>query len=553
MRKNLASLLQKGNLKPKERMLLLVHDIVKQEREGKGILSEADKHALSEGWKPKDNSEVREYNSYQEAWKTAVFAEMNALTTYLEASNGFLRASKFIGYALQKKSPLFSEKEEESTLKDSLAQRVISRILKKEEEPQALEIILNYLGQELDYLIYSYAFELADDELKQDLIALYPDAKTERGYFTQEETLYNFYKNKSELSQEEKERLTEIILDEAYNKHFKDWRFDSYFASLPLFELLGKWAFYYKQMPEKAEEFAKHLEKDKYNSESEEVRDLFNSIKKELIPRLTDYAKKEQTTVRALLKETILKWLDNGLFTKDFPPIFNSEEKATCNRKDTKLTHKEVFKKWLEVKAKAKQAIQELIDKGELKTERRERVFKNLKRFVEGVVKDEELAEADEPIKETKLIITGESLYNFKGDFTFAKDFREQAESLKLLGAIVLFLRNASFLRDYAELLGFLELFKRLSKTFDVDLTYKVKKWIKKFNDDFFLLRLEFLMLADDITEANFKENRLYYISESYLEDLFDMPANLDNIKPNMERQVAEFIKRLEGSLGTDF
>ena len=83
MRKNITALLQKGDIKPKERVLLLVANQVSEEKDGKSILTEADKHALSEGWTPKDNNEVREYNRFNEGWRLAVFAEMDAQTTFL--------------------------------------------------------------------------------------------------------------------------------------------------------------------------------------------------------------------------------------------------------------------------------------------------------------------------------------------------------------------------------------------------------------------------------------------------------------------------------------
>jgi len=66
MRKNITRLLQKGNIKPKDRVLLLVADDVSRERDDKALLTEADKYSLSEGWTPKDNNEVKEYNLYNE-------------------------------------------------------------------------------------------------------------------------------------------------------------------------------------------------------------------------------------------------------------------------------------------------------------------------------------------------------------------------------------------------------------------------------------------------------------------------------------------------------
>ena len=560
MKKNITSILQRGNIKPSDRVKLLVADMASKERDGKALLTEADKHALSEGWTPKNNEEVREYNRFNEGWKNVAYAEMDAQTTYLQATNSFLRASKYISYTIQKNRHDLKDK----TIKSNIADKAIEGILKKEDEAKALNLVLGYLGLELDYTIYLYAFELAGEQLQKDLLALYPDAKTERGYLEQEEIIYNLFNGKDKLSQTDKEKLAELIADECYIKYAREWRFDGYFADLPLFELLGKWAFYYKEMPKKPEDLLRHLEKEKYADEGEEVADLFNSIKKELTPKLTAYAEKHNTTIRELLKDTIIKWLDDGLFTKDFTPLYLSEDKATINEQDTKLTHKELFKKWLDVKAKATETIQGLIDNGELKTAKRTREFKNLFKLINKELDkdraDKTLQEnikkhplyniknldinaviveetgQDEIITETKTIITGESLYNLKGDFNFVKDLREQAEDFKLLGALVLFLRECRFVKDYSTLLAFELLFKELSKTFETDLTYSVKKWISSFREDLELLKLEFLMLADDIMEANYKGDRVYYLSESYIEELLATTFDPDKIKPDTDK-----------------
>ena len=60
MKKNITSILQRGNIKPKDRVLLLVADDVSRERDGKALLTDADRPGLREGWTPKDNNEVNE-------------------------------------------------------------------------------------------------------------------------------------------------------------------------------------------------------------------------------------------------------------------------------------------------------------------------------------------------------------------------------------------------------------------------------------------------------------------------------------------------------------
>jgi len=538
MKKNITSILQRGNITPKKRVLLLVADRVSQEQDGKSLLTDADRHALSEGWTPKDNNEVKEYNLYSEGRRNMAFGELDAQTTYLSATNSFLRASKYISYNIQFKDRFT---EETKTIKEGIANRAIDSLIGKydietikgeglEEQlnkhNEGLNLVLGHLGLGLDYTTYLYAFELAGEELQRDLLALYPKAKTEHGYLEQEETIFNLFNGKDKLNNDDKEKLAELIADECFNKYSSEWSFSGYFADIPLLEVLGKWGRDNNFIAKKPE--------------GEEVADLFNAVKKDLTPKLTAYAKENKREIKDIITETILKWLNEDLLD-EYTPLFKSDNKATCNEQDTKLTRKELFKKWLEIKAKATETIQGLIDKGELKTERRDKTFKV------------EEAGQDETITQTKTIITGESLYNLKSDFNFVKDLREQAEDFKLLGALVLHLRECTFVKHYATLLGFLELYKKLSTIYDVDLTFKIKGYIESFNEDLEGLKMEFIVLGEDIAQANYKGDRVYYLSESYIEDLLAMPLDTANIKPDTDNKLKVYFDAFKKLFGDNF
>lgn len=550
MKKNITSILQKGNIKPRDRVKLLVADDVSRERDGKALLTEADKHALSEGWTPKDNNEVKEYNLYNEGRRNIAFGELDAQTTYLNATVGFLRASKYINYILFKNR--FTK--ETKTIKDGIANRAIDSLIGKydietikdtiegealkdqltkgkpaillegeaneialnnklNKHNEALNLVLGYLGLELDYTIYLYAFELAGEQLQKDLLALYPDAKTERSYLEQEEIIYNLFNGKDKLSQTDKEKLAELIADECFNKYSGEWSFSEYYADIPLLEIVRKWADNNKinyevsdkdlveaeQKQKQAKDANSLIAGDKSldTPEGKELRK--EKLTAKILPeKLTAYAKENKREIKNIITETILKWLD--------------------------------------VKAEATKTIQGLIDKGELKTEKKIREHKRLKNLYLKLAQETGQDRQDTPITETKTIITGESLYNLKGDFNFVKDLREQAEDFKLLGALVLFLRECKFIKDYATLLGFLELYKKISKVFDEDLTYKIQGYIKSFNEDLEGLKMEFLMLADDIMEANYKGDRVYYLSESYIEDLLTTPFDPASVKPDTDK-----------------
>ena len=52
------------------------------------------------------------------------------------------------------------------------------------------------------------------------------------------------------------------------------------------------------------------------------------------------------------------------------------------------------------------------------------------------------------------------------------------------------------------------------------------------------MLKMEFLMLADEIREASYEADRVYYLTESYLEELLTMPFDPDKVKPDMDGRV---------------
>lgn len=393
MAKNITGLLKRGNLKPKDRVKLLLADSISKETDGKALLTEADRYNLSEGWTPKDNEEVKEYNNYTEGVKTLAFSELDAQTTYLNATIKLLRAGKFINYVL------FKGTSKKDTIKGLFADKIINRLLNDSETDkgdEAISVILSFLGLNLEETIIGYSHNLAskDKELQDGLAEIYPDAETRNEFY---------------------------------------WR-----------------------------------EPD--------------------------------------------------------------------NEK-----HKELLKKWTDIKTTARETIQGLIDKGELKIEERKHNYKRIRELFEGRAKEaglktETLAEI-ETETEPEIIITGVSLYNSKADLEFITSFKKQVDGLKLLGAIILFLRKFNFIDNYAELLGYLELHEKLSKVFDTDLTIKIKKHIEDYKTDIRLFESEIMAVADDITELYIQDTpkNKWYLTSDYTEDLLATIFETEKIKPNTE------------------
>jgi hypothetical protein len=511
MRKNISNLLQKGNLTPKERILLFAYDSVSKDKDGKAILSDADKEALTGGWQAKDNTEIAEYNKWANLWQTVGFAELDAQTTFLDAQNKLLRAGRLIDYAFG------SVMVKGGGALDHFRRSILGD---KDKSKEALNTMIDVCGLEYDQLIYMRAMELASKELKDDLLILYPDAETERDYLEQEQEI-------AELCQAGKqEKIADKIARRLDNRYKRAYTFEKddlvlvgYYASIPLIEVAKKWAEYndidYKEQVKKFKDIVKKDAEDK-----EYIIELIA-----LTRALKDYADENKTTIKQLIKETVIKWLDEGFFD-DYPPLYLAEDKATCNDKETSRPHKEIYADWIKVKEQAIKEIDELISKGKLKT--KTKTYKIL---------------GD---KITKKMITGDSLYNLKGDYTFATDFKLQLDDYKYIGGLINLLQKAIWRKEYAILLSFLELFEALSKVFKIDLTYKIKDWLLQLDDDIEILNRELGYIQDEIIGQSYDHNGIIYLAETFTDDLFIDPDKIEPIRDKVDIYYREFTNKLD-------
>lgn len=586
MSKNLTTALQKGNLKPKDRVLLLVHNAVKKELTGKEVLSEAEIHAISDGWQPLNNEQVKEYNRYNQGWKIVGFAELDAQTTFLNTEVAFFQEKQVSGFLIA--YPFYRD-----------AKKWVGRLddLKPVNIEQALDIVKKQREEKLkgglDYerAIYQLAYESLDKAIQEDIKTLDGDAPYETSYLDEEEIIYNLYKDKKELTAEDKDRLTDLIIKRAYNKYAEEWQLEYYYGSIPLKELGKRWLD--KRgitIPNTTEyglddafrEAKVEVEKNRGTKLSleEAVKDF---TAESITYTLNQYAKDHKTTPEAELKQVLREWLDNGLLN-DFVPLFKSKSTKTYNG-DTKLVHDELFKKWIEAKAKARETLKGLVAEGKLKqvgdtiTGESIYTFKGDYQFIKdeqkhideyqanlGIVYADDDPEHKGQHLDRELLITdigkdGKPSFNFsqiafarlKGYFDtmgFLKDEEIDGERViaftdeaKKFGELIKNTTNK--LKDnYATLLAFKELFKRLSKTFNIDLTYKVNKWIEE-AEGYIDHHNGNLKLA---TKKEFSEIREH--KKVRLQD--DLYIDKNKIQPNQER-LTEYYKELEETLGEDF
>jgi hypothetical protein len=503
------------NLTPKERVLLVVHNDVEEQKTGKAVLSDAEKHSLTEGWTPKTNFEVNQYNLYIRGWRTTGFAEIDAQTAFLNAQLTYFQEKQISNFLLI--YPAFRE-----------LKRWVERLddIKLVKIDQALEIIKKQrevkLEGGLDYsrAVYQLAFESLSKELQEDLLILFPDAKYETDYLDEEEAIANLFDGKEKLTTEENNKLAGLIVKKSYNQYAKEYQFWHYFASIPIKEIAKKWVNKRKikleTLPED-ERFKKAFDavsKDKKLTTEEALLDY---TAENITGAINDYAAKHQTTVDAELKAVCLEWLDNGLLNEHVP-LFKSTDTVTCNGV-TKLSSDVIYKEWIKTKTKAKITLDSLISAGKLSKKGN--------------------------------IVTGDSLYSFKGNYQFTKEHNEYVDrydpNLGILYAdddpeqkgvhldrellitnldedgkplalnfsqisiarIKSYIELMEFVKEtevngerviefednssnelikntteelkkyYSTLLTFRDLFEKLSKVYEVDLTVKIDKWVE--------------------------------------------------------------------------
>ncbi len=458
--------------------------------------------------------------------------------------------------------------------------------------PKALEIANKQKqvklkeGIDFDYAVYQLAYESLDKPIQEDLQALYEEVAYDHQYLDQEEVLADLFKGKDKLAHEDNVKLADMIVKSGYNEFAKEWQLWHFYASIPLKEIGKRWLDKRGIKPEMPTDkgfdnaFAK-ASKEKKLTPEEAIKDYTAEMS---VDTINNYAKDHKTTVEAELKEVLLEWLDGGLLT-EYEPLFKSKSKKAYNG-ETKLPHDELFKAWIEAKAKARETLENLVKE------------KRLQR------------EGD--------TLTGDSLYSFTGDYKFVKDFKERVDHydanlgivyadddpehkgqhldrellicdldktgkpypLSMFGMakdrltgyfdvmglvtekevngerVIEFKHDAYnglvnqstevIRNNYATLLAFRTIFERLSKTYRIDLGYKINKWIDEV-EGFIDSHNEALETATKKGFEEIRSKKTVRIKDNLYIDKKSIQA-----QPRHER-VAVYFKDFEETLGSDF
>lgn len=415
--KNISNLLARGNLTPREKFLLLIHNDIQRGKTGKDALTEADKAAL-ENWRASTNEEAREWNQLNEGWRLSGRMTLEAELHYKDAQVAHLSQLPFIlsllMYPADRRAG-FCIENLKRIKKVTIEQAV--EIARKQKEIKIKE------GMDFDYAVYQLAFEFLDPEGRERLNELYADIEFDHQYLDQEEIIANLYGDKDELSEKSKEKLADLVAEQSYNRFAKEYQLFHYFACIPLLEV--------------ARYFLKNrgieIEGDPM-AKNQEVRDGDEDVHDTVTKAMQKYAEKHGTTIKAMLRDSCRRWLDNGLLN-DYTPLITTSDDA------------ELLKRWFRSKIKAKKTLLKHISSGKLVLrDRTDEESRKEKLWSKGLY-DREFASAKMILENLNLelsmkgeldekrafetfnnkVITGESICAFDSTYAFVNDFKKRA------------------------------------------------------------------------------------------------------------------------------
>ena len=409
-------MLNRGNLTPRERYLLLIKNDIQRAKTGKDILTPADKEAL-ENWKAQNNTEAHEWNKLNDTWKHSGRMEIEAEFIYKDAQVVYMAQLPIILKLLN--YPAFYRISKSIEMLENIKKVNIGQALEITTKQRAVKL---KNGLDFDYAVYQLAFELLNDDEKKRMNELYPDIETDHQYLDQEEIIANLFDGKDTLSQEAKEKLASLISEHSYNKFAKEYQLFHYFACIPILEV-AKYFLTSKGIEIKGPPLPKNQEAD------EQTENTYESVTK----AMGEYSKQHGISMEDMLKEACMKWIENGLLDEYRPLAISNGV--------------ELLKRWLEKRTEAKNILMMHIKSGNLKLRERDKQesmwsklyskqlydleIQNIRKVVENVGGEITKLELDEKVAFEKFIdpvITGESLYALKEDYKFVQEFKKRID-----------------------------------------------------------------------------------------------------------------------------
>lgn len=483
--KDLTKLLGKGNLSPRERVLLMIKNDAHKQKTGKALVTEADIAALTINWKPKDYKEAEQYNKYLNVWNSFQYLEMDMQTNYLTTQLALAR--------LEHIASLFYYK------KDDPRQRThyLERIIPDEQADEFRDFFLQHTGFEYDRLVHLCTFYSLPKKLQQDILLLDPSANSDHTYFLAEEQLARTLTGKQSLTDSDISTLTKHIIDSIPWGHelalldvkisVKQVIFNMHFGGYPLLEFGKRLASRYNIT---------------YTSDDE--------LKEKLIG-MNDLKFKLENVVRDSIHD--------GLFFDEYIPVCNSSGYVTYEGK-TQMQHDEIMKCWIKAKDKTIKMLQQHINSGELiLQECPTRLFE---------------------VSINKTYVTGESLANTSLKLQFVTDYQKQIDEVLLFGYPCFLVHQSYAFENSQYLFTFKGITQTMSKIIDVDLNDSVIKYIKDISDSINTLNFYLRDMTGYIDQLVYDNKDTKYPLQTFLPD---PSITLNNLNPKLNKSLKTFIE----------
>lgn len=493
--KNLNQIIKRAKLTPLERVTALVHNNIHKQKNGKDLLSETELHTLTQGWSGR-MGEVNSYNRYLEIARLESSMRMDATMFSYRAELAIVRNHRILAYCL-------TDMKQRKELGNGEMMQGLT-------EEDCLRFALSHTYLEYHYVLHAFTLENLPLEVREDLVLLDDSIGHSKQYFEDEVMLYKMLKSGS-LQKKDKDALVDTIFSRMYYDGFRKMRkgteldgflIGGYFAELPLREVMNRVA---------------HEADIKWKDREDE----------DLLEDIEAYAKGKDVTMQYLTRESLRIWLDDGLFIKDFSPIFVSDRFDTWNG-NTKKSHKELFAIWYAELEKSRKYFAELFSARKLKRQEVEMSILREKKVME--------------------IITGESLYACREDLEFVREYKKQVEMILPFSNFALFVEQyAKPVQNYNTLCQFKKLGEKASNTFDANFTEEYENLIETFKEEVRLLNHELGKLTDVATEhiyTNTKEHFRYDIQIADGRFCFDLEENGEKADV-IEKYTEEFKKIL--------
>lgn len=451
--KHLNHILERSNLTPLERMTALVHNDLHREKTGKDILSDAQIRTITHNWTG-HSGEINEYNRYAGIARLESTMRMDALMFATNAELALVKNQRVLTHCL-----------DETKRSTKLLTQEITKGVTEEE---SIRFATTHTYLDYQAVLHTFTFFNLPQAVQADLLILDESVSHSRQYLENEVILFEMFKS-GKLSKKNKERLIDTIFSRLYYDGIRKLRrgterdcflVGGYFAELPLTEVVNRVA---------------HDTHIKWKDRDQD----------EILDDIESCTKREDVTMEHLTRESLSAWLDDGLFTSDFVPIFNSDRHDTWNG-DTKQSHKELFALWCDELEKSKQYFEGLFSTRKLKLKKVEI------NILGGVI----------PVE----MITGDSLYACREDMEFVREYKQQLEKILQYTNLALFIEKyAKPIKNYQTLCTFKGLAQEVGTIFDADLGTMYDELIKSYKEEAMLLNHELRKLTDAATEHLYK------------------------------------------------